>query len=92
MHWMIHLRKSWRKLCEDVPGLIRVIASPCRATVAFQHYLVRGHNMLGKGLDNDAKTFDVADSRRLSCQVFLFCFPALRIIMKFSALYGEHKM
>ncbi len=29
--------------CEDVPGLIRVIASPCKAwaTVAFQHYLVR---------------------------------------------------
>ena len=50
MPWMIHLRKSWRKLYEDVPGLIRVIASPCRATVAFQHYLVRGHNMLGKEL------------------------------------------
>ena len=64
MHWMIHLRKSWRKLCEDVPGLIRVIASPCRATVAFQHYLVRGHNMLGKGLDNDAKTFDVGRQQK----------------------------
>ena len=45
------------EICEDVPGLIRVIASPCRARKLLHSSIIWRGQRVGKGT-NDGTIFD----------------------------------